>query len=392
MLAFMAGITMYAQQASTVKISPDTTLTGTHLRISLITCGPGDEEIYEVFGHTAVRVIDSSAHTDLVYNYGTFEYGPNFEMQFMRGKLLYSLAIQRYNDFVEEYIKAKRKVEEQVLLLNDQQKDHIYSFLEWNAAPENKYYKYDFFFDNCATRIRDIFPSPDVFGKAFKFGDALPAGKRLTFRDIINIYFFRDHWTRLGVNILLGSRIDKVMTNEDIMFLPDYLRDGIGGATVNGQKIAPENALLLPGSPVPVAGINEPIILTSIVAILTILGLSVKRLRLLGKIMNSLLLLVTGLLGCLILVMWFATDHQGCGNNFNILWCLPTNIILAFLRPRGRGRYALIAMILLLVSIVLHILRIQGLILELYPLLIALFFVYGIIYKKSIVNTTVKNA
>jgi len=387
-LAYLTAITIYAQQDSAGAANPDHHLAGSHIRISLLTCGPGDEEIYEVFGHTALRVIDSMAYTDLAYNYGTFEYGPNFEMQFMRGKLLYCVAIQRYNDFLEEYVEANRKVEEQVLLLNDQQKEHVYSFLKWNAEPENKYYKYDFFFDNCATRIRNIFPSPDVFGTSFQFGRAIPAESRITFRDIINRYFYQDHWTRTGVNILLGSRIDKVMSNTDIMFLPDYLRDGIAGATVNGKKIAGDTLLVLPGSVPQPAGVNQPLILTVLVALLTILGLSVKRLQLLGRIMSSLLMLVTGLLGCLIFIMWFGTDHQGCGNNFNILWCLPTNIVLAFFRPKGKGKYALIAMLLLFVSFALHIFKVQGLIFEFVPLFLALFFVYGTMYKKSLIKTT----
>ena len=366
---------------------------GSHIRISLLTCGPGDDEIWEVFGHTALRVIDSAEHTDLVYNYGTFDYGPDFEMQFMRGKLLYSLAIQEYKDFVQEYIDAKRSVEEQVLMLNDLQKEHIYAFMEWNADPENKYYKYDFFFDNCATRIRDIFPRPEVFGKSFTFGQTIPPNSRITFRDIINQYFYRDHWTRLGVNILLGSRIDKVMTNSDIMFLPDYLRDGVGGATVNGRKIAPDTVLILPGTKAQPAGINYAFLLTLSIAILTIAGLSFRRLRVLGRIMSALLLFVTGLLGCLILVMWFGTDHQGCRDNFNLLWCLPTNIFVAFFNPKGKGKYALIAMLLILVSLLLDIFKVQGLtILELSPLFLALLFVYGTIYKRSKIKIAINNA
>jgi len=354
-----------------------------HLRISLLTCGPGDEEIYEVFGHTAIRIIDSVQHTDEVYNYGTFEFGPDFEIQFMRGKLLYCLSVEPYRVFMEEYIQAKRSVEEQVLTIDWKKKEQIAYFLDWNAEPENKNYKYDFFFDNCATRIRDIFPRDEVFGKAFQYGNVLPPGKSLTFRDIINQYFYRDHWTRVGVNILLGSRIDKVMTNADIMFLPDYLRDGLKRATVNGNKIAAPPILILPGNQSIGGSINGPFILMCFIALLTFAGLSFKQLRVLGKVMSSLLMLVTGLLGCLILVMWFGTDHQGCGNNFNILWCLPTNIVIAFFNPKGKGRYALIAMLLILVSFLLHIFKIQGLIPEFIPLLLALLFVYGKIYRQS---------
>ncbi len=370
LLAFTAFISTYAQ--------PDSS----HLRISLLTCGPGDEEVWEVFGHTAVRVIDSVAQTDKVYNYGTFEYGPDFEMQFMRGKLLYSLAVEPFNGFMQEYVEARRSVEEQVLTISWKQKERIAYFLQWNADPENKYYKYDFFFDNCATRIRDIFPRPEIFGRDFRYGNTLPPGKSLTFRDIMNRYFYKDHWTRLGVNILLGSKIDKVMTNSEIMFLPDYLRDGVGGATVKGQKIAAPPILLLPGNAGSPAGVNWAFILTSILAILTIAGLCINRLRLLGKIMSTLLLLVTGLLGCMILVMWFGTDHQGCSDNFNLLWCLPTNLVIAFFNPKGKSRYALIAIVFIFISLLLHITGIQGLTLfELFPLLLALLFVYGTIYR-----------
>ena len=368
--------------------------TDTHLRISLLTCGPGDEEVWEVFGHTALRVIDSVHHTDIVYNYGTFEYGPNFEIQFMKGKLNYCVAEEPFYSFMQEYVEAKRSVEEQELLLDWKQKEHVYDFLQWNVEPENKFYKYDFFFDNCATRIRDIFPKPEVLGKSFRFGQALPEGKRLTFRDIINQYFYRDYWTRLGVNILLGSRIDRPMTNNDIMFLPDYLRDGVGGGRVDGRKIATAPVLILAGSPAPAGGINWALMLTSLLAILTIAGLTVKRLHMLGRIMSSLLLVVTGLLGVLILVMWFATDHQGCRDNFNILWCLPTNIVIAFFNPKGKNRYALIAIVLLVVSFVLHVSKVQGLLLpEFAPLLLAMGFIYGTIYMRSKnINTSVVNA
>jgi hypothetical protein len=108
---------------------------------------------------------------------------------------------------------------------------------------------------------------------------------------------------------------------------------------------------------------------------------------LLGKIMSVLLLLATGLLGCLILVMWFGTDHQGCSNNFNILWCLPLNLVIAFFNPKGKGKYAIIGMLLIIVTLILHVVKVQGLIIEFIPLLLALLFVYGSIYRKSRLNT-----
>lgn len=361
-----------------------------HLRISLLTCGVGDE-IWETFGHTGVRIIDSARHTDMVYNYGTFNgFDKDFEIKFMRGKLPYYLSLDQFPDFMEEYVEARRQVQEQVLTLPGKQKEQIKAFLDDNALPENREYKYDFFFDNCATRIRDIFPK--VFGDRFAFAQTLPPDSRLTYRQIINAYFYKVHWERVGINILLGSKIDARMSNKDVMFLPDYLRDGLKGATVDGKRISTDPVLILPGAPRSPAGPDCPLILTIILAALTIIGLSVPSLRVLGKVMTSLLLLVTGLLGILILVMWFGTDHQGCQDNYNLLWALPTNIILA-ISQRRRGRYALIAIVLLLLSLVLHITGVQQLpLLELGPLLLALLYIYGAIYRRSKIEGDLRNA
>ncbi len=352
-----------------------------HLRVSLVTCGPG-EEVWETFGHTAIRVTDSVRGTDNVYNYGTFAFADDFLIKFVRGKLLYSLSYYPYINFIPEYVEAHRSVEEQVLLLDGRQKQQLYEFLQWNAQEENRYYKYDFFFDNCATRIRDVFPKG--LGKDFHFASVLPAGHPLSYRNIINQYFYRVHWQRFGVNILLGSRIDKIMTNEEIMFLPDFLRDGVTRANLAGKPVSTSPELVIPGAKPEPAGINEPLIVMIMVAVLTIAGLSMPKLGRLGNLMSRLLLLVTGFIGCFILVMWFGTDHQACQNNFNLLWALPTNIFIAFASWKRKERYVLIAAFLVMVSLVLHLLKIQEMpLLELSPLLVALLAVYGMIYRKN---------
>lgn len=371
-LAFFAVCVSFSIKAQT-----DTS----HLRISLITCGPG-EEVWETFGHTALRVTDSIEGTDLVYNYGTFSFGEGFELKFMRGKLLYYVSYYPYKEFLQEYVEAKRSVEEQVLQLAGDKKEDIYAFLKNNALEENKYYKYDFFFDNCATRIRDVFPRS--LGSSFKFGTTAAGKERLTYRDIMNQYYYRKHWERVGCNLLLGSKIDRVMSNEDIMFLPDFLKDGVGNATVDGKKISGAPVLVLPGSEKKPAGINEPFILTVVLALLTILGLTYRPLQFLGNAMTFILLFVTGLLGCLMLFMWLGTDHQACQNNFNLLWALPPNIILAFGKKSNKSRYAIIGMALVLLALVLHVFKIQELpLLEISPVLLSLLFIYGSIYRKS---------
>lgn len=351
-----------------------------HLRISLLTCGPG-EEIWETFGHTGVRVTDSVAQTDMVFNYGTFNgFEKDFELKFMRGKLLYYVSYYPFPEFMEEYVQARRKVEEQVLQLDGDRKKEIYAFLKWNAEPQNRDYKYDFLFDNCATRIRDIFPKN--LGKEFQFGKTAAANKTISFRQIINQYLYKEHFERLGINLLLGSKVDKKMSNEAIMFLPDFLRDGLAGATLNGRPVAEKTDLLLDGSQPKPAGTNWAFLTMLIASLVTIVTLFTPGLHGLGMFLGRLLLVITGLLGCLMLFMWLGTDHQACQDNFNVIWALPTNLIFAF--TRNRSRYAVIAIVLLFVSLLLHVFHIQELPLtEIWPLLLALLCIYGTIYKRS---------
>ena len=360
-----------------------------HMRISLVTCGVGDEA-WETFGHTGLRFIDSSRHDiyrDVIFNYGMFDgFDKDFEVKFMKGKLPYYVDIQTYSEFINEYVEFHRCVDEQELLLTVDEKKEMLGALLDNIKPENRYYKYDFFFDNCATRIRDIVPK--TIGADFKFGNALPEGAHLTFRDIINQYFYYKHWTRVGVNIVLGSKIDKVMTNAEIMFLPDFLSKGFYGATVNGRPFSSKPVRILNGSERRPLGVDGPFCLTCILALLTGIGLSIKRLRILGRIMRFIILFTTGLLGCVILVMWFCTNHQTCADNFNLLWLMPTNLLIAFYRPKGTPRYSLVAIVLLFVTLLLHILKIQAItVLEIVPLLIAELFVYASLMQNKVLST-----
>ena len=121
--------------------------------ISVITCDPG-AELYSSFGHSAFRVVDPTLHIDQAYNYGTFNFKTdNFYIKFARGKLMYDLSSYPFHYFIRDYIKENRTVVEQVLNLDQTEKQEMFDFLENNAKPENKSYLYDFFFDNCATKL-----------------------------------------------------------------------------------------------------------------------------------------------------------------------------------------------------------------------------------------------
>ncbi len=351
------------------------------LRISLLTCGVGDE-IWAQFGHTAIRVTDTQSGTDLVYNYGTFSYGEGFELQFMKGKLNYYVSYYPYSVFLEEYAYDKRSVSEQVLILKPEHKHAIQNYLVENAKPQNRYYLYDFFFDNCATRIRDIFPS--VLGEGFEFGQTLPKDKDITYRQMMNHYFYRKHFERVGCNILLGSKIDKVMSQTDVMWVPDYLSIGVAGAKLDGQPIAEDTKTVLEGRTDISAGTNWVFVIMVIIAVLCFIGYYMPGMKALGDIMSFIVLFISGLLGIIIVIMWFFTDHQGCQNNFNIFWALPTNLFLAFLPKRNKDKYAWVAIILIFISLILHIIEVQGLpLLDLTPFLLAILLTFSNIIRKS---------
>ncbi len=353
-----------------------------HLRVSLLTVGVGDE-IYAAFGHTGIRITDSAAGSDIVYNWGTFDgFQENFELKFMRGKLLYYCSSESYQHFIQSYIQEGRAVEEQQIFVPPAQARSLQAFLQENLKDENRYYKYDFLYDNCATRPRDVFKK--TFGSSFRFGQSIPEGKQLSFREEINHYLAALPWERLGINLLLGKPVDKVMNNEDAMFLPDFLAKGMAGATVNGQRVSAPAAQVLQASPMPPRPHDFISIIFLGIALLIIVGTAIPGIKPIAVMAVNLLLVVTGLLGCLMVFMWLGTDHPCCRNNFNLLWCLPTNLIIPFVKIERRQRYAIVAIVLLLLAGLLHLLSVQQLpMAEIWPLLLALLYSFGMIFRWS---------
>src|SRR6185295_4475360 len=200
-------------------------------QISLITFGPDQEEFYEAFGHSAVRVADPGRGIDYAYNYGVFSFNqPNFYLNFTRGHLYYQLGVYVYPDFRDAYISANRFVHEQVLNLNPGQKQKIFDYLEWNAQPENQTYNYDYFFNNCSSKIRDVFA--DVLKDEIQF-DGSFIKTDYTIRQLTDLYLDHQPWGDLGIDIGLGSTIDRKATPYEHMFLPDYLESCFDHALIN---------------------------------------------------------------------------------------------------------------------------------------------------------------
>ena len=210
------------------------------VEVSVLTCGPGDL-LYSLFGHTAIRVQNHSTGQDLVYNYGTFDFqADGFAVKFLRGKLPYQLSVVRMDSFLREYQMDKRYVEEQSLNLSQSEKFKVLEFLYNNLRPENRFYKYDFYFDNCTTRIRDLLE--DRVGSI-----QYPTlnEEKFTFRDLLHQYLTQHPWTKFGMDIILGTQSDQVADDRGQMFLPEYFFDYLDTSTLKDRKIVRENNSVL---------------------------------------------------------------------------------------------------------------------------------------------------
>ena len=306
---------------------------GCGIRISLLTCTPGTE-LYSTFGHSAFRVFDSVNNADLVFNYGTFKFDdPKFYNKFVKGKLLYFVSIDTLPSFLAEYDYYKRGITEQAINISCPEKQRLVSLLFENAKEENKYYRYDFNYDNCTTRLRDILEK--AAGKQLETKNILPK-PNTTFRNLIHIYLDRggQQWSKFGIDMLLGNPMDKKVTNREAMFLPDYLLMAFDSSKLNGQPVVYEKKILLNyfESYKTKSGITPLIVFGVLFLVIAVLSFFTRNTwNVFFKIFDFLLFTFLGLIGFLILFMWFGTEHAMCKNNFNLLWALPTHLPVAFL-------------------------------------------------------------
>ncbi|HTO14315.1 MAG TPA: DUF4105 domain-containing protein [Edaphocola sp.] len=355
------------------------------IEISLLTCGTGDE-LYSLFGHSAVRVVNHTAHTDEIYNYGLFDFwDPDFYVKFTTGKLLYFVGKDNYLNFLYTYEAEKRSVIEQQLNVNEKQKLDIIHFLEQNLLPENRAYRYDFLFDNCATRIRDIFPKE--LGKDFKFGNAIATEQSISFRNILNEYLKNSHWARLGINIIFGNKVDKKMSNEAAMFLPDLLMAGISTSTFQNQAFVSSTQQILEGTHKTNRSLNQPLWVMMSILLITMAVFFFPKLEKFRKIIAFLFLFITGILGCFLIFAWFGTEHQTFSNNFNLLWALPFNLMVSFTIFKARSwhkNYSIIALLALSLSVLISLTGIQEMpLLELIPFFFIMLYTYLYLNKRS---------
>lgn len=332
-------------------------------QISLLTCDPGDQ-LYSAFGHSAIRVLDKENNQDIVFNYGTFDFNtPFFYVKFTQRTLDYMLSVSTYERFLYEYNYFNRNVREQVLDLNPEQAKQLVQFLQINYLPENRFYRYDFFYDNCATRIRDAFET--ILGKNLDWNEE-PNPEKKTFRNLIDEYVYPLPWADFGIDLALGAVIDVDAKEREKQFLPDYMEAAFARAQIVGdgptRPLVKSNHVVLefPERTSQMDFFNPYVVwwLFAIGAmILTFFGYKKKRLF---KGFDIAFFTVLGLLGLLIVLLWFFTFHSQTKSNWNILWAFPGHLVLAIALFRGSikpwvKKYLLFALVLANLALVFWI-------------------------------------
>lgn len=359
--------------------------------VSLLTCSPG-EELYSLFGHSALRFKDPVNQIDLVFNYGTFNFNtPNFYMKFARGKLKYRLAYENFENFKVGYIYEKRGIIEQTLNLDLESKRRLFSAVLKNYQPENRYYSYDFLFDNCSTRIRDIIESSIEGEIIYNETNINPK----SFWNLLDHYMENSRWIYLGIHLILGSTCDIEATPYEYMFLPDNMMYAFNNATINhtNQPLVDKSNIILATAidyKMTVWYKRPGIIFGLIAFIVLIICLFTLNKKKNYFIIDHFLFAATGLLGWIIIFLWFFTDHQATGPNWNIIWALPIYFPIANFCLITKSTFSLYffrgTAILLLVVLAFWSIIPQSLPMEILPFVALLFIRTLYIIKKLKIN------
>ncbi len=325
-LALFAFTLIVFQNVSfAVKLSPQAT-------ISILTCSPG-EEVYSIYGHSAIRINDPEQGIDAVFNYGVFSFNaPHFIYRFAKGQTDYLLAVEDFRHFLPQYQEEKRSVYEQVLNLSPEEKQQLTDALILNAQPENREYRYNFFTDNCSTRVRDMI-ARNVPTIAFPQKQTA-----MTYRNMIRLYHDHFRWIELGIDLLVGKKAEQIVSPDGEMFLPDFLMSHFaqGSVSRNGMKepLVSSTRTLVEFPRPGVAGFS----LTSPFAVFAFLFLVIAVISIRGYIrrkpatwLTNTLLVLSGLSG--VIIGWFTlySEHPAMSPNYNLLWAFPANLLFVFI-------------------------------------------------------------
>ena len=329
------GINVFFRRffAAVVFCSMTLLLSAEERRVSLLTCSPG-EAVYELFGHTAIRVVDESRGLDIVFNYGLFSFDePNFVGRFILGETDYILGAIEFEYFLGEYALRGSGVTEQVINLDDEQMDRVINALILNSLPANRKYRYNFLYNNCTTKARD-----KILGA---LGDSLTVeypepsrGEQMSFRDIIHYYTAKNEWTQFAIDLLLGAPADIKARREGAQFAPLILKDEIEAAVIkNGNVSRPfvveQTELLLPEEREYVRNNLNPFNASLLFLLFTFVVMLVeKRKKKCYWGWDILIMGVQGLAGVVLTFMVFFSQHPAVDVNWLLIWLNPLPLII----------------------------------------------------------------
>lgn len=307
-------------------------------QVSLITYGPGTDDISSAFGHTEIRFVDPVLGLDRDYSYGGFDYNADsFILKFLRGTLPYFVTVHNLYQVMYYYQQTNRSIREQYLNLSPMQRQRLFTALETNYLPENRTYRYKFYYDNCATRPRDMI--------ADACGDSLliPSRSRMTgksYRDWMNDYLNEQPWYQLGMNLAIGRPADEQTDGWRAMYLPDQVHDQLARATVrqaNGLSIP-----LVRGEQTLFSGqktfrqqvpfLFDPNVVFGVLGVV-IAAFTIRRYLVAGKVdrwLDRLLFGICGFLGWFLLLLWIIRDDGVTGWNPTLLYLMPLHLPLIY--------------------------------------------------------------
>jgi hypothetical protein len=357
--------------------------------ISIVTAGPG-KELYEKFGHTALRIKDPVLNLDLIYNYGVFDFNaPNFYSNFAEGKMYYLLARYDFKYFLASYKKDKRWLKQQVLNLNQAEKQQFFNYLENNALPENATYLYDPFFDNCATKIRDI-------SKVILKDAVILTSNRIennkTLRTLMNQEIDWNTWGNFGINLIAGTILDVKRNQLEYTYLPDYIFKTFENGKIEREfqimnLVKREDVLLDFNESSNTTTFLSPlyILIFLLLIVIFITFKDVKNNRR-TKFLDFIILFSAGLVGLVLTYLWLFSSHITAPKNFNVLWAFLPNLIVAFFMLKTNThkwlqKYVFVLLICLSIIPVLWFSDIQIFPIAAIPLLLLLFIRYLFLYK-----------
>ncbi|WP_016775844.1 Lnb N-terminal periplasmic domain-containing protein [Anaerophaga thermohalophila] len=303
--------------------------------VSVLTCAPGNE-LYSVFGHTAIRVSDPKNEIDLVFNYGTFDFNTSFfYLKFGHGNLDYLLSVTSFKNFLREYFVTGRTVWQQELNLTKAQKDRLFRALMFNARPENRAYRYDFFYDNCATRVADIIIE-QLPGNIY-FETESASTTALTFRKAIHPYLEKKTWTKTGIDLILGAKADSKTDSLTVMFLPDFLMEQFAGIKYQNSDgnivdlVKSQSVVLdFTGQDIPEAHstASPSLIFWGLFGLILFLSFAEVFGTVSLRFFDVALYLIAGIAGIVISYLAFISNHSVTNPNWNLLWANPLWLVL----------------------------------------------------------------